>query len=587
MSRLSPRVASALGAGLAVSCMLFKPLELKDDAAHGGASAGGAQTAGNEAQAGTSLGGASAGSGGSLTDGGLPGSGGTLASTGGETTAAGDGGGGAGGAVPCSSNAECNEDSTRPSFCRKSDARCVPLDAQGCRVVVGNPATLEDTLRNPRALYFGAFTEFADSQAAKTVQLTYELALREFQQAGDLPIEPTQRSPLVMVLCSNEGPAREIDARMRHLIVDVGVPAVLAAVPSADLLRNFDTEYGRKTFFLTPQKVSGALAAADTGGLVWSLLGPLSDLAGIYAATVRQFEQFWRSSTGEGLRVALVTDLNDSEAYELYTAVASKLRFNEGHTLSENIQAGTGLVVDQSTGQELFNRIRDFKPNLSISFVRTKYTQPKGIAFGIDSAVVQQPYHLLSPFNSGDIDALSQIFTTEKAVPLEHPEARFFGIDAGSALDDGSLQAKNDYLASLLSLYPDAGKEFENYYDAVYYLAYAIFAGDKPINGAAIARGMQRLYQGAEVLYVGPGAGNGDNIQRTFNALSNLRAIYLMGAGGPPNFDTRGSRTTTGTIYCFDAAPNLVANVYGYDPKTDQLMATTPSPACLRDFLRP
>lgn len=98
---------------------------------------------------------------------------------------------------------------------------------------------------------------------------------------------------------------------------------------------------------------------------------------------------------------------------------------------------------------------------------------------------------------------------------------------------------------------------------------------------------MQRLYQGAEVLYVGPGAGNGDNIQRTFNALSNLRAIYLMGAGGPPNFDTRGSRTTTGTIYCFDAAPNLVANVYGYDPKTDQLMATTPSPACLRDFLRP
>lgn len=570
--------AAVLSANLLAGCMLFKPIEPADDAGRGGAFNGGSNgiappRGGAAGASGDSSRGGSLASGGKLAAGGGPmaGEGGALPEGGGPNTV-------------CESNKDCNTDPSEPSMCRTSDGRCVRLDTNGCRVLVGDPAKLSDTLRNPRALYFGAFAEFADSDAAKTVEHTYELALREFQQADGLPFGQGDRRPLVMVLCGNEGSAVDIDARMQHLIVDIGVPAIVAALPSADLLRNFDSDYGRDTFFLTPQKVSGALALADTDGQVWSLLGRSSDLAAIYAATLRQFELYHRANSARELRVALVTDLADADPYELYTAVSSKLRFNDGKSLNDNLDLGNALVIDQSTGQELFDRIHDFAPDIVLSFVRTRYTQPAGIAMGIDQVLPERPYHLLCPYNFADKDGLEQVFKIERAASIAHPETRFFGIDAPSALDPGSLQAKRDYETNLRSLYPDALLGFENYYDAVYYVTYAMFAGDPPMSGRGTARGMQRLYVGKEVAYVGPGNQDGENIKATFSDLGTFPAIFLMGTLGPPNFDMKGSRVTTGSIYCYDGTVQF-SSVYGYDAEKDQLTPSASPLPCLWDFL--
>ena len=138
--------AAVLSASLLAGCMLFKPIEPAEDAGRGGAVNGGSNGI-------APFRGGAAGASGDSSRGGSLASGGKLGAGGGPMA-------GEGGAVPegggpnavCESNKECNTDPSAPSMCRTNDGRCVRLDTNGCRVLVGDPAKLSDTLRNPRAL---------------------------------------------------------------------------------------------------------------------------------------------------------------------------------------------------------------------------------------------------------------------------------------------------------------------------------------------------------------------------------------------------------------------------------------------------
>lgn len=572
--------ASLATASLAASCMLLKPLEPAESSASGGNTAGGVTASGGSVL--SSKGGVSAAGAG---NGGATGTGGSSSAAGGRGgssaggASAGEAGGGEGGSpgVPtpeCSKNADCNREANPPSFCQLSTQRCVQLTSDSCRV--------SGDASNARALFFGAFAPFSVSPAANTIRDTYDLAMLEFAQVQGLPTSAGRR-PLVMVLCDNEGGPSVVDAGMRHLIQDVGVPAILAAVPSADLQRNFESDYGGNTFYLTPQKVSEELANADSEGLIWNLLGRSSDLVGIYAAVLRQFEAYFRSIHPEvdTLRVAAVTQLNDPDENELSLAVLPALRFNAGASWGDNTDAGNALVVDESNG-DVINKVIAFKPHLVISFVRERFTQLNGIAHQLDKGLIDKPYHLLGPFNSADEGSLRDLFDAETRASFTDPQRRYLGIDGPSALDAGSRDAKNEYESRLLSLHASDAKGFENFYDAFYYLIYAMYAGGFPVTSLGTARGMKRLYEGTEKAYVGP-----SGISDTFAQLQTRESIYLMGALGAPSFDVTGGRVDTGSVYCFDnlAPPSLRPSVFGYDPKTDQLFANLPSLPCFSGFL--
>ncbi|MFZ5891012.1 MAG: hypothetical protein ACOY0T_08175 [Myxococcota bacterium] len=571
-------------ATFASSCMLFDPLNRPDDFARGGSS--GAISGGS---AGAGVGGANGGAAGKVAAGGVVSAGGSSGGTSSVQAGAGGSGdvgnqagaGGDGGVpLPCTSNTECNSDPELPQYCQLPERRCVPLGSSSCRVV-GDPS-------HPRAIFFGAFAPFDSSDESRTIRDTYQLAFDEFMILQGLP-PANARRPLVMVLCdSGSGPA-VIDAAVKHLTRDVRVPAILAALPSADLQRNFESDYGADTFYLSPQKVSEELATSDSQGMVWNLLGRSRDLKGIYAALVRQFEAYVRTLqqdlAGTPLRVAAVTQLADADGNELSQAVLGALTFNpENLTFEENRQQGNALLIDIAN-QQIIDELVAFKPHLVISFAKEPFTAINGIAHQLEQRLVSRPHYLLSPWNSGDEADLREIFLRNKQAGRTNSQQRFFGIDGPSALDAGSRDAKNEYTSRLLSLHSADKTNFENFYDAFYYLVYAMFAGGSPITGPGTAAGMTRLYQGSDVFYVGR-----NDMSTIFTTLQDGRnRIYLKGALGDPTFDSTGGRVDTGSVYCFDnlPTPTLRPNVFGYNVTTDMLYETTPSPPCLSGLLTP
>jgi hypothetical protein len=89
---------------------------------------------------------------------------------------------------------------------------------------------------------------------------------------------------------------------------------------------------------------------------------------------------------------------------------------------------------------------------------------------------------------------------------------------------------------------------FENFYDAVYLLANAMFAaGSVPaLTGPDVARGMQRLIGGNLPIDVGP-----TTIADGFAALAAGGNIRLNGTMGPADFDPGvGARRSNGSVYC-------------------------------------
>src|SRR4051812_37689618 len=80
---------------------------------------------------------------------------------------------------------------------------------------------------------------------------------------------------------------------------------------------------------------------------------------------------------------------------------------------------------------------------------------------------------------------------------------RFIGLSAARASDP--LLYKQ-FTTRLLSKFPDANLETENFYDAMYFMAYAMF-GAGPVaelTGPGIASGMLRLLDGQQSYDVGP-----------------------------------------------------------------------------------
>jgi hypothetical protein len=89
---------------------------------------------------------------------------------------------------------------------------------------------------------------------------------------------------------------------------------------------------------------------------------------------------------------------------------------------------------------------------------------------------------------------------------------------------------------------------YENFYDAAYYLIYGLAAARQPLSGPRIAQGMLRVTEGTTEIAVGP-----NNDMNTYiSALNNDTdlTIKVIGAQGPPTWDTAGARKDPGSVWC-------------------------------------
>ena len=488
----------------------------------------------------------------------------------------------------CQTNAQCVARAVdEPARCRPSDHICVPLKNDVCPIVVGDFA-------NANALYFGAFASLdRTTPGDNAIIWAHELAIKEFSgdNVGGLPDGPDSpdgtRRPLVMVVCNNLPDT--IDPAMKHLADDIQVPAVLATLKPGDLRRSFELyQKTRDIFYLSPVAVTTPIVIEPDDGHIWNLLGQPSDLAPAYAEVLKLSEAHWRKLYGitEPLKVALIKT-DDAYDSELDDALQAVLQFN-GKSVSAN---GTDFKDFNIPGKpdfvDLAKEIITFAPDIVISSASEAFVMKGGLQDGLEAEWETQangkrrPFYILSPFNAGDLrELLGRVNGQLERAPDVEDQERYVGVSIASAVDN-TLQ--NAYEIRLSSIAEDPINDTANYYDAVYYLAYAMYGANQPdgITGSGIAAGMNRLLDGDDV-NIGPSA-----ISSTFKTLSDKKkTVHLVSTLGPPDFDrTTGVRRVDGSVFCFKRTGNTAKPVFDtlrYDRTSDALVGD--SLPCISGF---
>jgi hypothetical protein len=463
------------------------------------------------------------------------------------------------GAPPsCTSHAECSvKNGDRPSRCVQG--ACVALDSAECmKAYTGKSGA--DELRDfsdEDAIVLGAYANIENLLGSSNEIFNYRLVLNELSGPGQggLPLPNGDKRPLVLVVCDNTPPdpgglSRSLD----HLIHELRVPAVLAALDTASLVRAFQ-DYGQTgTFFLSPYNSNQALVSQPDNDLLWHMLGQPADLVPAYVELLEKLEASIKAARPEGyeLKVALIwTD--DAFNKELTDAAIVALKFN-GVGVQANSDAGNYLSIKLDVPQvaNQTQAIVQFKPDVVLTIadnrlVSSQILQNIDLGFGVDAGT----YYVLSPFTKSNLapikQHIAQILTADTNRPVRANE-RFFGISAAGA-EDRTLY--NEYYTRLKASFPNAAAERENFYDAMYFLAYAVQAvGPAPLSGKSIADGMQSLVSGTQQFPIGVG-GSQDALAFLYTN-SRITRIQLIGTLGPADFDTRtGTRVDTPGLYCF------------------------------------
>jgi hypothetical protein len=487
---------------------------------------------------------------------------------GGDAGAGGGGSGGSGGSSsdaggPCTTHAECSRrDADQPYRCIRN--ACVPLRTNECPAVYsGKTGTDEgEDFADDNAIVLGAYADIEMDPLKSQAVLNYRLALNELSGSGQggLPLPNGDKRPLVLVVCdTTPEPAgyQGIAKSMTHLVGKLGVPAVLASLDTADLLRAFD-DFARPNgvFFLSPLNSNEQLAGQNDNSLLWHMLGMPTDMVPAYKSLLEKLEKLILASkpAGEKLKVALVwTD--DAFNNELVQTAVLQLTFN-GKGVSANETDGFYKSVKLEPSSDIPNEVaalRAFKPHVLISMANGSFIDSGMLdLFEREYGYTNKVHYVLSPFNRADtpiVKALITEFITREiesptGVPTAHK--RYMGVNVAGA-EDQTLY--NEYYTRLTTSFEGVQPGRENFYDALYFLAYGIHAAGSTtvLSGRGIAQAMPSLINGAREFSVGPM----DRLT-ALAFLSGTQPMRLIGTLGPPDFNLEtGSRVDTGGVYCF------------------------------------
>jgi hypothetical protein len=468
---------------------------------------------------------------------------------------------------------------------------CVPLKSPDCQGVWGDAGS-------PDAVLLGAYVDApATALSSSPAWWPYRLAFEELRDSSALG------KPLAVVVCSN---LTASDTSLEHL-KRLGVSSVLAFLEPDALLEAAKQSEGR-LFLLNPR--SGLLRTTKPEDPIWTMQGQPSDYVGIYSALMPFVEDYVRRAhkrDSEPLRVAVIRS-DDPESDELARAFLPELRFNETNRAGNEEQAAyeeyelRSMETDQN--ERTIGALLRFSPDLVISLSDQRFAGSAGILWRLEqewapSVDAPLPFYVLSPVNSaeGTLSEIGAWFGSafENAADPT-PTKRFIGVGAAGPEDPELLNA---YETRLLARFDAAGRGYEAFYDAFYFLTYATL-GARAVDGrttdvAGIARAMALLVQeGAAEYSVGPVDPWSEDLDSDSNEIAEIVAavergepIRLLGTTGPPDFDLdSGSRIESGAVSCLTATtpPMLRQSVLRYRRQSKKLEATDGTFPCFDGF---
>lgn len=488
----------------------------------------------------------------------------------------------------CESNAKCIDDNFgEPYICEKTSGSCVAVKhGDSCAFV-----TPESELRNDSAVLFGAFIPLRNKAAplAQPIALAYELALSEFKAVAGLPGGAgSPRRPLVAVLCDSD--PVNVEEGVKHLTRTLHVPALVSLFSQDDMARFFqDYLLPTGTFTLNPQDTTEALKVIDADRLLWHLLGTPEDVALAYRPLIERVEQYAKNRTGlTTVKVAVVT--SDSPTEKAISEIVRDstsdkgIVFNGGKTCSAN---GSNFLSVPVPGLETnptanfgdaLAQLADFKPNIVVLLTANEAGR---IIPALDNALATDggtpnglPLYVFAPRNARVYEVMSYIgdATVE---PSDSKRKRFFGLQyAGAAEKTQYNRFMQRFADKNPTIDPGTYRAVENYYDAIYWLGYGLFAAGPgaPPKGSSFADGVRNLISGS--VEITPGTPT--DISMAFQTITNVSRATFMGALGRPDFNSAsGAARSVGGVYCYvrdeKGALTPKYDVLRYDPTSKQL----------------
>lgn len=469
------------------------------------------------------------------------------------------------GPVGCTSHAQCIEENLDiPHICR--DGECISLYSAECPVVLQ-----AENLKVPEPIIIGAYSAIDPlNKLGSPVTRSFDVALSEFtKEVGGLSGGPDNtRRKFVAVLCEGADTASApLDKSLAHLVDTVQVHGILASMYTDDLREAFDARgKSDNILFVSPLTADSSLTSEDNSGLLWFMLGAHADLAPTYVALTQRAETFQRNAGSLGdepIRVALVQgSLAPSRdiGQVLLSDPDNSLIFNGEKALSNDednflfLEVTSDVEDDEAEAGAAIEALSNFKPHVVVVTGGEEFTKkvlPVLESTWDASAETGQirPFYVLGPLLAFD----SSLQTASNVGVRKRLAGVNFAAD-----EDRTLY--NMFKANYLAAYP--GEKFydtENFYDAAYYLLYAIAASGNPaqLSGDSIAEGMLRLVsKSGAPMSVGP-----SNISDVLAALAvpNSR-INLRGTLGPGDFNLgTGSRIAKGSVWC------VTQSTFSYD----------------------
>jgi ABC-type branched-subunit amino acid transport system substrate-binding protein/tRNA A-37 threonylcarbamoyl transferase component Bud32 len=478
----------------------------------------------------------------------------------------------------CRSNVECTRTSREPAVCRQETGTCAVLSSADCHIVA-EPGDVE----NDATVWFGAmFPLLGDEaqafgkrefQAVDLARYDFARMLRGLNTRSDAK----GAHPLAIVACDD---SQDASRAARHLVDDVGVPAVIGFRTSSEVI-------DLATSIFIPRGVL-AVAALNTSPIIASLPRAPGQPRMVFRTTYSSaqaaapigrlvsdvLEPEIRAETSDRrgrdpLRVALVRQ-DDAAGIGFADALFRALRYNGRSALeNESNYAEITYPFDTGGGEKadfgrIARKLSAFAPHIVIHF-------------GADEALV----HVLEPLERGwKRDAFRPRYVKPSALgpallsfigQSAERRRRFLSITSSSAT---STNAR--FVARYSETYAEkVTRTFSpnSSYDAFYLLAYATHAlGHEPVTGVALAQAIGRLLPPGLPIDVGP-----SGIFDALNALSTTGHIDLNGATGRLDFDMNtGEAPVDLAVLCVkaDADGNATESVESgltYDAKAGAL----------------
>jgi branched-chain amino acid transport system substrate-binding protein len=503
------------------------------------------------------------------------------------TGGGGGGGGGAGGHPECSKNADCAGDM---AICNRARGKCANLLDERCNTIHG---TTEGDWKNEDAVLFGSILPTGSSLDHSTGQIqenAIRLALDDLAKVGGLPsTSGAGKRPLFVVNC-NDGPDEDrAVAAAKHLVDELGVPAIIGhSFSGATLQIATEITIPAGVVLFSPSATNPAISTLADNDLVWRSAPPDPFQATALASYLPTVEKALRARYGLApsmpIRVAVVHN-DDAYGASLADALEAKLSFN-GASAQEQLGSNYRRFDYGPPGAPdgaIPAKVIDFAPHLTFLF---GFEESLTALLAPIEAQWAAPDHR-SFFVLGDAGEVSTLWN--EVITTDDLRSRITGTVPGPL--PAFYQPYGSFLLEWATSPYAASGEGDAFgvagaYDALYLLAYsAVAVGADPLTGRKLVDlGLRAMTPKPGELspkeVVGP-----QGISAVMTKMVAREHIDIEGASGPLDFDAHGDAPSDIQIWCVPkgsggkvAGPAISAGVY-YDV-TSQAIAGSFSPDC-------